>query len=414
MDPSAVTDVFSVLDPDLQTLTCSAVLLSNGVLTSSEFVTVSVISGLITYHEGIASIHISTLIAALRNQFRRLPQWLHDILTLATLSTFLATTRVPDFGAELQNPAHGFRLLDHLSTISVDFSIIEAATPFQQRLFALDASHPKTVQFTHTWAPLNVQPGTHFVLIFILPTTLPLPSPALSHPLLFDDPPTVFHNMLGTPGPNITELFLSSENTTPAALAFSGALPGAAGPVPSFEGPNITSVQGVFEAEQVSAADIAAARYASNNHASLTSLVVQHRAVSTLLVRLGLPDFRCDPKAAAKITYRGFNLKSSAVLDALGWAEASYSKKSIGYFWAERAAQASWKGDIPGIECGEQYMLYRTWRAICWMFRPSGGVDQERAPSATSNNSDEVLASKLVQKSVFSPERRRIASYLDI
>jgi hypothetical protein len=82
---------------------------------------------------------------------------------------------------------------------------------------------------------------------------------------------------------------------------------------------------------------------------ALVIMVLNHQAMSQLLVRLGQPNHKDDPQATSITTYSaGLMVSSRNIILELGWTQISYAHKSNWYKWAISAALASWTGGLPG------------------------------------------------------------------
>jgi hypothetical protein len=80
---------------------------------------------------------------------------------------------------------------------------------------------------------------------------------------------------------------------------------------------------------------------------ALVVMVLNHQAMSQLLVRLGQPNHKDDPQATSITTYSaGLTVSSCSIILELGWTQVSYAHKSNWYEWATSVALASWTGSL--------------------------------------------------------------------
>lgn len=105
-----------------------------------------------------------------------------------------------------------------------------------------------------------------------------------------------------------------------------------------------------FQFFQVTADELKIARYSGSPTASLYDMVQNLRAVSIVLYKLGLDTYQADCDARSSRQFpSGFTLAASDVIERLGWALKTYTKKASGYVWAEKASKTKcWKSTVPG------------------------------------------------------------------
>jgi hypothetical protein len=80
----------------------------------------------------------------------------------------VATTRVPDFGEQIQNPSHGFRSLCFLGAVTVRLQDIPQALHPSHELLASDSrtDNQEAMRFAQSFQPMGVNLNSHFNVIF--------------------------------------------------------------------------------------------------------------------------------------------------------------------------------------------------------------------------------------------------------
>lgn len=141
-------------------------------------------------------------------------------------------------------------------------------------------------------------------------------------------------------------LYCPGEASAPGILGgavYSGA------PVPGQSGDFSCGVLNICSHLQLATAHTSAAIYRSNgNHATLFTMVSNHRAASHLLVTLGFAPPCADPDATSSARcVGGCQITAAEIVAALGWAPHTWKKKSQAYAWAEEAAEMIWTGIHP-------------------------------------------------------------------
>jgi hypothetical protein len=131
---------------------------------------------------GVYSVLVSTLLNVLRKKLLvgndLLPRGLSDVILGRTpaQNVEMATTRVPYFFDNMQDPLYGYQLLSPLSNVAVQPTMPPPYMDNRQELLSVQATDPKTMAYTEMWQPCRLNIDKHFILIFNLRSPTPSPS----------------------------------------------------------------------------------------------------------------------------------------------------------------------------------------------------------------------------------------------
>ena len=168
--------------------------------------------------DGISSIMVCTLIHLLCQSLypcAGVPTPLANIIFSVERCTniMVATSKVPKFGQEYQNPVYGYTALGVLSQFPPSLEQPAAVFQHRQEITALhDAGHPTTSQFKRNWTSgMQLNLTKHFLIIFVQPALCCLHS---SHSVLRNWPNLSKSHQ----SPTLTELSKPHYNNTPAQV----------------------------------------------------------------------------------------------------------------------------------------------------------------------------------------------------
>ncbi|KAJ7675263.1 hypothetical protein B0H17DRAFT_1334722 [Mycena rosella] len=346
---------------------------------------------------GVCAINVPTLVALLRESVAAsqspIPAVLQSILD-SSISTELSTTRVPFFKQDWQDIGYGYRKLANFAPATATMTVPQAFCQPHIEVFAVDSSHPETVNYMRIWGVMVIQSDSHFVIAFQTPTTLGLPLLAGSR--LSSLAPS-FHTSSGHTRHN-SHLSLG---LTQASREFS------ASPVPSplsefplkIFGDHL--VAGTTFAEacivlNLSIVDVANARFKGTQQAKQLVTMVQNWTSAALV----LAKFCVSPQKLSHQFSGGLSVNFDMILTELGWTKSSYIKKAKWYLWAAEAATLFWYKAMVPAEADSDFALYRIWKAICFIWKVGGPVTTGIAPAKMSNDPDEKDAAALTQQTI--------------
>jgi hypothetical protein len=341
----------------------------------------------LTQRSGVFSILVGSLINILHSRViaghDTFPDDLVAIITGHALgyaqNVEVATTRVPDFSNGMQDPLHGYRSLGKLSDIQNLLVPPPVHIDRQRELLALQSNHPQTTSYAEIWNPFGLNTATHFILIFHLPraqssslssSRYGSPSPFLqsargswsssSTDTSSSASPAGFHAL--SPATSTTVLS-SAANRMPSPLRSCDAFtnvdlpptePGVINALPDSDLGEKESAADVLTPEaavdnvcrqfNITSDTIAAAKYDQERAKTLLAMIVNHRAMASILVTLQFhdPESRTPYAKGKTVTFNdGLQLSTEDVLWAFGWSWESYNHKTKWYSWAEDAAQSS-------------------------------------------------------------------------
>ena len=126
--------------------------------------------------EGVSSTMVSTLIHLLCQLLYPHDGVLTPLANIITsaencINITVATSKVPEFGPEYQNPVYGYTVLGDLSQFT---PILEQPAVIFQHRYKLtavhDIGHPTTFQFKRNWSSgMQLDLTKHFIIIFVKP-----------------------------------------------------------------------------------------------------------------------------------------------------------------------------------------------------------------------------------------------------
>jgi hypothetical protein len=165
------------------TISCTVVLMpSPGRLKSRTFLDLVISKAFISKWGAFNSILIGNLLALLHHRVstdNRPPDDVIDLILGETRCSdiYIATTCVPSFGDDLENPLHGYRILAPCMSVDVGISLLPsppASIVHDRELLSADVANPVMQSFLKLWGQMGVHCETHFFIIFFSPpTTLP-------------------------------------------------------------------------------------------------------------------------------------------------------------------------------------------------------------------------------------------------
>jgi hypothetical protein len=94
----------------------------------------------------------------------------------------IATTRVPSFGSDMQDPINGYQPLCTLGSVNVQVELPSPTIQLDRELLAVNPGETLSKDFASVWAPLGLALETHFFVIFSH-----LSVPSRNNGLLFRD-----------------------------------------------------------------------------------------------------------------------------------------------------------------------------------------------------------------------------------
>ena len=396
---------------------CTAVaILHNGTIESAHFWDLNIPTGYIAERRGVKSIMLGTLLQAIvpQSHFGHVAHTsghLPTILSGASVSVDVATTRVPIFDSTIQSPEYGFRVLRSLR--STDFQAMHhtgASIDAANEILALDPIHTLSAAYGCVWAPFDMYLPHHFIIVFMVPnsTQFPaiLPAPSLqatqigsqdllgyhsSHVSHMDHPSTEFSSSLlslasgsysHSPSPiPSTDFSASGAQASPSFgldlelhqfLAENAAtqnqdgsidipsphmiVPSSVPPTSPLSVYQLVILYGITDTEKKEAV------YASgaNNNASLISMAKNFRSMAFILKKLGMiSQGECSYTISVpQINFAGATFYHDDILKHFSWSPASFRKKAATYAWAEEAALQQWSSvEIPGTFCFFKFIL---------------------------------------------------------
>jgi hypothetical protein len=352
----------------MSTISCTTVLRSiHEPIQSHTFLGIIIMPELIGARNGISSIMIGTLIAAIRqhmelNPFSPINEDIACMIrTSPTSSTTVATTRTPAFGDNLEDPTHGYRYLGPITLVQIEFHAPPSSIDVNREVLACqsDVNHQATALFLQAWRPMNLQLETHFIIIFNVPprrrsrNASPFDvssrqSPAARAALLHS------RSVSRTESPVTVQPEVSPSSSSPSSPAPTTSFPS---PSPGVHIPHSqnhvdisaslhpsTPIRAVCLAFGISTDGQTAASFLRGAR-GLFEMVRNHRAMVQLLSIIGLPD--CSGNSSINYT-GGLSLSAVAVLQDFSWTVDSFKHKSAWYSWSEDVAIQEWIGATPG------------------------------------------------------------------
>jgi hypothetical protein len=196
------------------TISCTVVYMPSSYLPEERlksriFPNISVPSALISNRSGICSILVGSLLTMLRQTVlaRGGSDYVSEIII--TPSKFenihVATTRVPTFGRNLEEPIHAYRTLGPLASLNLQMNAPPpppADIIYDQELLAILSDHSITHRFLQSWRTMGVKPDTHFIIIFSEPSR-PRAYVSLDSPISKTSSPAPFSSWSSTNDENM-------------------------------------------------------------------------------------------------------------------------------------------------------------------------------------------------------------------
>ena len=360
------------------TISCTAVLALRNrrpPLQSQTFLNIPIPDVLLARRGGVTSILIGSLLNVLQQQ-NLMENGVSDELARAIggarpeVEMFkIATTRIPSFGNDMQDPVNGYRSLGMLSSVNAQMEFPSQATiQLGRELLAVQSDDPITKAFEHTWAPLGLKLETHFIIIFnqlsrdgslfslrditSAPGSSQINSAPGSHqssvgyqPVpsrLFSSP--VNADWLRGLADASTDISRTNSPALGTAAQFvqSTAAQGVSNLVPG------TPIEVVCRQHAISDGEMRSAMFLTTEK-SLLSMVHNYRQMSHILSQLGLQqrDAAFIPSQAVLFP-GGLVLSAGDVVKHFGWTAESFKHKSVWFGWAEDVAVSQeWNGSPP-------------------------------------------------------------------
>ncbi len=121
----------------------------------------------------VNSVMVESLLFALRECLARLnvQDIFDDIFQGKVPGVYVATSRVPSFGNNYENPVFGYRCIGLLSKFSPALVPAPPQIDRNAEIVSMDSSNSTSEYqaFSHVWAPFIPSPQLHFILIFFTP-----------------------------------------------------------------------------------------------------------------------------------------------------------------------------------------------------------------------------------------------------
>lgn len=361
-------------------------------LQSHTFLDILAADSFFSSRDGVHSIPVETLLALLRDSLslgETVPKDLCDILVglVPQSDVGVATTRVPVFNDDVQNPNYGYRSFGVL--MHPVYNTPTATYDRRRELLAVDdlMDDPITSRFRRMY---QLDLKNHFIILFSYTATSATrtresqhssrnrhPSPFIQSP--FTNSPTnrgsrassLFDYSLPSPVSGLGEgegnfdtnlpTFGDispgiSAHGSPAAAHFADGNfgPGNMPPSmpPAMPGPPIEDPAAVVAiCRQLGIPDdiLDGATYNRDSN-GLLAMVKNYRSMAAVLIGLGFRfNARDQFSPSSFVTIEGRSLMASKAVVAFGWAPDSYKHKCWWLGWAEDMALSSqWKGSAPG------------------------------------------------------------------
>jgi hypothetical protein len=273
----------------------------------------------------------------------------------------IATTRVPTFGIELQQPSHGYRRLGAFTLLCGEMGIPPPHPDpivLDRELLAMK-NNSVSQNFLQSWGPLGVVCDTHFIVIFYKPPTavanmthlfaLDSYSSGASHalssgPASQNSPASRSDERLqawvntqtggSDDSPQSQSIISRAESPASAAFAHTSQT-------------TTSAIAYLLHEFKISESCLKAAKFNSGERV-LLAMVTSHRAMVQILNTLGLLEKNMFSDAKS-VTFRdGQVFSATDIVKEFRWSLDSFRHKCAWYGWAEHAAtQLVWKGPIP-------------------------------------------------------------------
>ena len=157
-------------------ISCSVVLAptAHKPIQSHTFLRLNAPTNALTHKEGVFAIMTGSLIAILHEHLQPgdgVPADIAHILQgqISSLQVVIASSSVPVFDAEMQDPVNGYRTIGSLANLKVQIETPSLSMTSPTRSQEIEAVHSssssKMSQFLHCWSRFGVNIETHFILI---------------------------------------------------------------------------------------------------------------------------------------------------------------------------------------------------------------------------------------------------------
>jgi hypothetical protein len=359
-------------------ISCTTVLKPrNRNVQSHTFLNLPITDELLGKRGGVRSVLIGSLLSVLRQRMlveSEVSDGLARILSGVESdreTVTVATTRVPIFGTDMQDPLNGYRPLARLTSINVQMEIpSHSAIQYDRELLAArfgDDSDSKT--FQRTWGPYGVTVENHFIIIFIplshddsaqvssrndIPSgscySYPVTSPLFTTPVSVawlrgvanasdeiartNSPASAMgfnhQQSLNDPGSGVTQF--SEATSSQNAHDF---LPG-------------TSIETVCTHHGITNDIMHSAKFLTTEK-SLVRMVRNYKWMLHILKCIGLQERNAAFAPLRTAAFAGgLILSAGEVVKHFGWAVDSFKHKNVWYGWAEEAVESrEWAGTPP-------------------------------------------------------------------
>lgn len=302
-----------------------------------------------------------------------------NILAGSTSDIVVATSRVPAFDDDIQNPIYGYRSFGLLSCITVEQALPPPLFDHRQELFAVHSvEDPKTERFNKVWHTCGLDLANHFIIIF---TNISRHHSRHASPLLystFSNSPSVISSRNSPVGFDRTPSPLVSEDTGFRLFGLGETSPTG----PASNSPATTSGHAddldhnlapmqppAHESYRDLLAAICAQRglpaatvrdaQCKNNTKRLLPMVLNHRCMTEVLIVLGIQDHRDCHTPGKKVNINNIEHTFAGVVKAFQWSPESYKHKCQWFGWAAQAAHLyRWEGPTPADGQSHRSYLY--------------------------------------------------------
>lgn len=372
------------------TISCTTVLVSrnhSGVpLQSHTYLNIPIPDVLLARRAEVTSILIGSLLSALQQQIITENGVSDDLARTISGAgaevdpVKIATTRVPSFGNDMQDPAYGYRSLGTLSSVNVQMEIPSHTIQLDRELLAVQSSEPITKAFERIWAPLGLRSETHFIIIF---THFPrdgslfslrdfssaagsqscqsslgyqaAPSPIFSNPVNADwlqGLADASNKTSRTNSPASAGVGANHQQSTNSPARFATQFVQSTAPQDMPELTPGTSIDVVCRQYAISDDKMRSAMFVTTEK-SLLSMVLNYQQMSHILSQLGLKQRDAAFIPSQTVSFHGgLVLSAGDVVKHFGWTAESFKHKSVWFGWAEDAvALQEWSSSPPGEFC---------------------------------------------------------------
>jgi hypothetical protein len=328
---------------------------------------------------GVRSILIGSLLSVLRQRMlteARVSDGLARIVSGAEsdLGTFtVATTRVPAFGTNMQDPLNGYRPIGSFPSVVRMEAPTHSTIQFDRELLAMRlGDNSETKVFEDTWGPYGMTLDNHFIIIFI-PLSYDGPhissyndacsgsgyssvgyQPVPTHP--FGTPVSVAWlrgvanasndiTRTNSPASGMGSNYQQSSNDPRSAITQFGET------TPSQNAPEFlpgTPIEMVCTRHGIANNIMRSAKFLTTEK-SLVKMVQNYKWMLHILRCVGLQECNAAFAPLRKVEFPGgLILSAGEVVKHFGWAVESFKHKNVWYGWAEEAAGSrEWAGTPP-------------------------------------------------------------------